>query len=166
MSQVNQTIFPASFSCADGKCSIHIDVDGRAHSIELHDRDATRLLALLLPTLDVQTLRTIETAIYRLIEKRTTLEFRRLTLDEMKALKVGDKIHCRYTDFGDEEGSGPRTDCEHAVVEITDKGMSTQDLPHKSTVWDWDWDEWDEECQSFDCCGQGEGVVMAKRLPA
>lgn len=166
MSRPKTTIYPCGFTSADGTCSIHVDVDRSGeHAIKLRPGDTAKLLSTLLPTLDVKTLKTVETDIYRLIEKKTTLEFRRLTLDEMKALKVGDKIHCRYTEFGD-EGNDPRTDCEHVVLEIDDDQLRTQDLPHKSNVWEWNWDEWDAPLQSFDCCGEGEGVVMVKRSPA
>lgn len=78
----------------------------------------------------------------------------RLTLEEIKALNLGDKVFIWYS----KDGRYVRSNENHEVIEEADGGILTS--PSPGSVWDWDWSDWDEEGRCFQT-GRGPAYFRA-----
>lgn len=81
------------------------------------------------------------------------------TIDELRALKPGDRVHVFYAK--DDNPEYERTNCEHVVAENDGKTLWTHasddcGFPDDAYPWEWDLSRWDEVTLAVDT---GRGYV-------
>jgi len=70
-----------------------------------------------------------------------------MSLEEIQALKLGDRVHIFYAK--DDNPEYVRSNFEHEVVEFRDEVILTRG---GDTVWDWDVKDYDPPVRAIDTC--------------